>query len=197
MSEIKSALELALERTADVKSDKSRLEAHEARQTGMRLAGRFLDDPSIDAAKELKSLDGTKRTSAREGFSHVLLSHLALPTQESDIQRLATVQKGLHAVVRDGHLVDGLMEQVIQYLQQYLDTKKQLIERLREQFEPRMRQKEQQIAQQTGRRVQLDPANDPEFAQALNDNVQRLQSQYAQVIEQAKEQFDQLLDSSK
>ncbi|MFW5718125.1 MAG: DUF6657 family protein, partial [Spirochaetota bacterium] len=82
-------------------------------------------------------------------------------------------------------------------MQQYLDTKNQLTERLRQQYEPRLRQKEEQIAQQTGRQVRLDPANDPEFAQALNENLQRLQGQYAQVIDQAKEQFDQLFSASK
>jgi hypothetical protein len=196
MSEIKSALELALERTADVKSDKSRVEAHEARQTGMRLAGRFLDDPSLDVKSEINRLDEGRRAPTRDGFYHVLTSHLALPVQESDINRLRAVQSGIQRVVRDPALVEGLMDQVVQYLQQYLDTKNQLTERLREQFEPRLRQKEQQIAQQTGRQVRLDPANDPEFAKALSENLQRLQQQYEQVIVQAKEQLDQLFSAS-
>jgi hypothetical protein len=197
MSEIKSALELALEKTADVKSDKSKVEAHEARQTGMRLAGRFLEDAGVDVGKEIKQLERQRRSAAKEGFYQVMLSHLALPGQESDVQRLQTVQKGLSAIVRDRHSVEGLMEQVIQYLQQYLDTKNQLTERLREQFEPRLRQKEQQIAQQTGQRVRLDPANDPEFVEALNQNLQRLRSQYGQVVDQAKEQLDQLFAESR
>ena len=196
MSEIKSALELALERTADVKSDRSSLEAHEARQVGMRLAGKFLENPSTDPAREIKQLDKPKQRPTKEGFYQVMVSHLALPGQESDVQRLQTVQRGLQAVIRDRRLVEGLMEQVTQYLQQYLDTKNQLTERLRQQFEPRLRQKEQQIAEQTGRRVRLDPANDAEFVQALNQNLQRLQAQYAQVIDQAKEQLDQLLSAS-
>ncbi|MFW6313475.1 MAG: DUF6657 family protein [Spirochaetota bacterium] len=197
MSEIKSALELALEKTAEVKSDKSSVEAHDARQQGMRLAGRFLDDPTLDIEREIKKMEKPRRRSAREGFYQVLLSHLALPGQDSDIQRLGVVQSGLKEVVRDKNLVDGLMEQVMQYLQQYLDTKNQLTERLREQFEPRMRQKEQQIAQQTGRPVRLDPANDPEFAEALNANIQQLRSQYGQVIDQAKQQLDRLFAESK
>ena len=57
-----------------------------------------------------------------------------------------------------------------------------------------MREKEQQIAQQTGRRVKLDPASDPEFAKVLNQNLQRLQQQYSQVVEQAREQLSGLFD---
>lgn len=192
MSEIKSALELALERTADVKSDKSKLDAHESRQAGMRLAGKYLEDPSLNVAKELKHVDREKRDATRAGFYQVMLSHLALPGQESDLERLKLVDRGLQQVIRDSRMVEGLMDQVVQYMQQYLDTKNQLVERLRERFEPRLRQKEQQLAQQTGRQVRLDPANDPEFAQALNQNITQLQDQYGQVVDQAKEQLDEL-----
>lgn len=196
MSEIKSALELALERTADVKGDKSSLEAHEAKQEGMRLAGKFMEDAGVDVAAAIKRVDRPRRAATRAGFFQVMMSHLALPSQESDLLRLQSVQNGIKTVVREGRLVDGLMDQVVQYLQQYLDTKNQLTERLREQFEPRLRQKEQQIAAQTGRTVRLDPANDPEFAQALNQNLQQLQAQYGQVVEQAKEQLEGLFAQS-
>lgn len=196
MSEIKSALELALERTADVKSDKSRLEAHEAKQVGMRLAGKFLEDQSVDVARELKQLDRGKQAAAREGFYQIMISHLTLPTQQSDLQRVRIAHAGLSQVIRDAGLLDGLMDQVMQYLEQYLETKNQLTERLRQQYEPRIRQKEEQIAAQTGRRVRLDPANDPEFANALNQNIQHLQSQYGQVIDQAREQLDRLIGAS-
>ena len=192
MSEIKSALELALERTADVKSDKSSLEAHESKQTGMKLAGKFLDEPGTDVAGEIKKADRSRQAAIKEGFFQVMMSHLALPSQESDVSRLQTIQAGIKAVVRDQGMVDGLMDQVIQYLNQFLDTKVQLTERLREQFEPRLRQKEQQIAAQTGRPVRLEPENDPEFAQALAQNLQQLQAQYGQVVDQAKEQLEAL-----
>ena len=193
MGEIKSALELALERTADVKSDRSRVDAYEARQAGMKLAGRFLSDPQVDVKRALKDA-GDQRKATSEGFFQVMLSHLALPTQETDLQRLAQVQAGLEQVIPNTNTVTVIMEQVAQLLQQFLDTRNQFTEKLRQQFEPRLREKEQQIAQQTGRRVKLDPASDPEFAKVLNQNLQRLQQQYSQVVEQAREQLSGLFD---
>lgn len=192
MAEIKSALELALERTADVEGDRSKLEAHDAKQRGMRIAGRFLDDPSIDIKAELKKENKPARPAVRDGIFQVLLSQLALPSQASDLDRLQPVQKGLSSVIRESHVVEDLMSQVTQLLQQYLDNKNQLTEALRQQFEPRMRQKEEQLAQQTGRRMKLDPSADPEFAKALSQNMHRLQSQYGAVVEQAKEQLQSL-----
>jgi uncharacterized membrane protein YheB (UPF0754 family) len=188
MSEIKSALELALERTADVKSDKAAIDAHETKQLGMKLAGKLMDEPATDVKSELKKLDKQRREWALEGYQSVLVSHLALPTQEADLERLRTVGKGLAAVARDANAVSAVMEQVEQLLQQYLDNKTQLVESLRQQFEPRLRQKEQELARQTGQQIKLDPASDPEFAKALSENMRRLQTQYNQVIDQARDQ---------
>ena len=193
MSEIKSALEMALERTADVKSDRSLIEAHETRQLGMKLAGTLADKPDTDVKAVFDKMDREKRKWAREGFISVVLSHLSLPAQENDLQRLRTVTKGLEAVAQDKSAVVAVMEQVEQLLQQYLDNKGQLVESLRQQFEPRLRQKEQEIAKQTGSPVKLDPVNDPEFGKALAQNMQRLQAQYNQVIAQAREQLKSYL----
>ena len=197
MGEIKSALELALERTAEVKGDKSKIELHEARQAGMKLAGKFMDDPSVDLKREIKNVDRAQQTGVREGCFQVLLSHLALPSQDAELGRLDKVAKGLEQLISDRRIVADLMGQVTQLLQQYVDTKGRLIESLRQQFEPRMRQKEAQIAQQTGRSVKIDPSNDPEFAQALSANMDRLRSQYAEVIKQAKEQLQELFAESR
>ncbi|MFP4375531.1 MAG: DUF6657 family protein [Spirochaetales bacterium] len=194
MGEIKSALELALERTAGVAGDKSKLEAHEAKQRGMRIAGKFLEDQGVDLKAELHKEEKPQRRAVRDGIFQVLLSQLALPGQAADLDRLQPVQKGLVSIIRERGVVEDLMGQVSQLLQQYLDNKNQLTEALRQQFEPRMRQKEEQIAQQTGRRMKLDPSTDPEFAKALNQNMQRLQSQYGAVIQQAKEQLQSLYD---
>ncbi len=193
MSEIKSALEMALERTADVKSDRTKIEAHEAKQEGMKLAGRLMDNPKVDVKAELHKLPREKRSAAREGFISVLMSQLALPTQESDLERLRSAAKGFGSVAKDSSMVDSVMGQVEQLLQQYLDQKNHLVETLRQQFEPRLRQQEEEIARQTGQRVKLDPSNSPEFAKALSQNLQRLQSQYNQVIDQAREQLKQIL----
>jgi hypothetical protein len=194
MAEIKSALELALERTASVASDKTKLVAHEAKQTGMRLAGQFMENPEQDLKRNLKSLEKEQRASARQGAFQVLLSHVALPTQEEDLSKLPTVEKGLTHLIRQKDIVENLMSQVSQLLQQYIDTRNQVVEQLRQQFEPRMRQKEEQLAQQTGRRTKLDPSSDPEFVQALEQNNDHLRQQYGAVIKQAKEQLTVLFE---
>ena len=57
MAMIKSALEIALERTKDLKADPKALAATEARQEGKRLAGEYLADPAeIDFPARFSSI---------------------------------------------------------------------------------------------------------------------------------------------
>lgn len=195
MAEIKTALELALERTAEVKGDKSKIEAHEAKQLGMKLAGKLMD--GVDVKSEFSDVARERQSSMRDGFFQVLMSKLNLPTQESDLNRLKTVVSGLELLIKDRRSVAHLIDQIEQLLHQYLDSKNQLVETLRKQFEPRTRQREQELSKQLGGPVKLDPASDPDFAKALGTNMQQLQDQYAQVIEQAREQFRTLFQSQK
>ena len=57
----------------------------------------------------------------------------------------------------------------------------------------RGREKEQQLAQQTGRAVQLTPDQDPEFLKVLTDEIGRLESQYADVLKQGKDEIRRLI----
>ena len=45
MGKIKSALELALERTESIKGDRSSIDQFEAKQRGKKLANAFLENP--------------------------------------------------------------------------------------------------------------------------------------------------------
>lgn len=194
MSEIKSALELALERTKDVKSDKESVRAHEMKQEGKRLVTKLMEDPSLDLKKAVKEYPAKDQKAVRDGFFEILLANLSLPTEKSDLQKLAPLKKGFEYATGDRRNVNYLFDQLEQLLGQFLDTKQQLIEHLRNQFSQRIREKEEQASKQMGTQVRIDPASDPEFARALNQNLGNLQNQYSGVIDQVKEQLRTLYD---
>jgi trans-2-enoyl-CoA reductase len=187
MSEIKSAWEIALERTRDVKSDKQSIVAHETRQEGQRLASAFLQEEVADLAKELKKYSGDRAGWVREGVYNVAEANLVLPTEGSQAsQLLPKVEKLLHAVIKDKRHVSALVQQLQQFFQQYEADRENLRQQLTQQYEPRLRQKEQELAQQVGSQVKLDPMSDPEFAKALRQHMGRLEEQYQSVLTQAK-----------
>lgn len=192
MSEIKSALELALERTADVKGDHASLEAHENRQEGRRVLSKYIEDPSMDLKKALKSYDGKRRKQIRRGLFDALLGNITLPGDQQAIERIKVLGPAFESVLDDKKSVSSIFDQILQLFSQYLRDRQQLIEQLRQQFEGRLKQKEDELARQTGQRMRLDPSQDPEFSQALQQHLQQLQAQYTQVVDQAREQLESL-----
>ncbi len=192
MSEIKSAFELALERTANVKGDRESLEAHENRQEGRRIVSQFLEDPSIDLKEKLNSYDEKRRKQVRRGVFDALLGNLTLPKDQQALERIQSLAPAFEVIIGDKKAVDQVYDQVVQLFSQYLRDSQQLVEQLRQQFEGRMRQKEDELAKQTGQRIRLDPSQDPEFSQTLQQYQQQMQAQYTQVVDQAKEQLESL-----
>ena len=194
MGEIKSALELALEKTKDVKSDPKTVDAHEHRNAGKRLATRLQEESEFDLKKELKQYSGERRGWVEEGFFQVVLAAISLPTSEEELERLATLHDGLTAVLGKGKDLEYLFQQVHGLFKQYLDNRQQLIEQIRNQYAQRMRQREQELSRQYGSQVQMDPASDPEFSKALQDNLGRLQEQYQGVLEQVREELTRMFE---
>lgn len=194
MGEIKSALELALEKTRNVKSDPKTVEAHEHRNVGKRLATRLQEESDFDLKKELKQYSAERRNWVEEGFFQVVLAAISLPTAEEELERLNTLRDGLTVVLGKGKDLDYLFQQVHGLFKQYLDNRQQLIEQIRSQYAQRMRQREQELSRQYGTQVQMDPASDPEFSKTLQDNLGRLQEQYQGVLEQVRDELSRMFE---
>lgn len=189
MGEIKSALELALERTKDIKGDPEALARYEAKQDGKRLLAKLQEEPEFDVKKAIKGVPKDRRQWVREGLFEVLLTSLNLPTDQGDLDRLDAVERGLGGLIDDRRSLSHLMEQVRGLFKQYLDNREQLIESIRSQYEGRVREREQQLAQQYGRQVRLDPSSDPEYQKAVHHHLGQLKSQYDQVVTQVRDQL--------
>jgi len=196
MSEIKSALELALERTESVKGDKRSLQMHESKQAGKSLVVKVLDEPGFDAGAKLTEWTGDKAQWARDGFLEALKMNIRLPNEEAEVERILRVKDGLNFLIKDTKRVNSLFEQLEQLLRQYLQNKNEMVERLREQFAGHLRRKEQELAEQTGRQVKIDPAQDPEFSQYLRQNMNHLQTQYHEVLKHVNDEVDKLYQKS-
>jgi hypothetical protein len=196
MARIKSALELALERTQDVQSDRSKLDEYEEKQRGRRVYAQLTENPELDIRKALQEASAKNPRWAEEGFFDALLANITLPNDAAETERLKLLRRGFEAIVKD-RKVGQIFEQLGQFFQQYLDNRQQLIENLRKQFEPRLRKKEDELARQTGQRVRIDPASDPEFAGALKQYLGGLQQQYGEVVDQVRAELTAMWDKKR
>ena len=187
MAFIKSALEIALEKTDGIKSDKSALAAAEGKEEGKRLASSFLQDTGIDLAGTLKNIPAERISAVKEGFFQVILANLVLPREEEDIKKLDPVAAALEILTKKKAEIGSLKSQLAGFFKQWLDDKKNLEEALLEQLGPMLKQKEAELARQLGRAMRLDPRADPDYMKAYNKNLRVLESRYASALTQAKE----------
>ncbi len=202
MAMIKSALELALERTKDIKIDEAAIEAAELKTEGKKAAGRYLEEPSaLSLGDELAKLPKDKRGSAREGMFEVLAAQLQLPSTETALERLEILAAGFSSIAGSqgaGLLggvgaaaadkrVQALFQQLGGFFKQYLEDMKNVEQAIRKQWAPRIREKERQMAARMGQDVRIDPMSDPEFAAFYKQNVSAAREQYQQALDKAKE----------
>jgi hypothetical protein len=186
MGRIKSALEIAMERTEAVKSDKSSIGLFEAKQQGKRLANDFLSgEKSLE--EELKKVSKEEQKSVRQGAFEVLVSQVNLPAVPEDLKRLERVGKGLAAIIGDRRF-SMLYQQFTQAVSGFLDEAAQYEDALKRQYGPKLRQKEEEIARRIGRQIKLDPFQDPEFVAFFNQNISALRANYESLVDQVREQ---------
>lgn len=194
MAKIKSALELALEKTADVKTDPEALHRKERQDKAKAMAGKLLDKRELDIAEELKPYEKKEQKEIRDTLLETLLKSLVLPSYPEDVNKLKTLQEALVQLMpKKEKAITEICQQIKGVFEQLMEDKNRLREALAQRYEPTLRQKEQQLAQKTGRQVRLTPEQDPEFMKYLNQNYQQIDDQYRGVLNQAAEEFRRLL----
>jgi hypothetical protein len=188
---IKSALEIAMERTESVRSDKGSIDLFEAKQRGKKLANEFLESiaggDAVSLEQEIKQTPAEQRASFRQGIFDMLVSQIVLPLSPEDEKRIEAAGKGLQAVIGDGKFT-ALCKQLSQYLSRYAAEAQQYDTALKQQYAPKLRQKEEEFARRTGQQIRLDPFQDPEFVAYYNQNMNALKANYQQIVDQVKEQ---------
>ena len=193
MGRIKSALEIALERTESVKTDKASIGLYEAKQQGKRLANAFLADPSKDLEDELKKFPKDQWESLKQGIFDVLVPQISLPAAAEDMQRVEAVGKGLRVLISDGRFAT-MYKQFIQVLSRYLGEIAHYEQAIRQQYAPKLRQKEEELSHRLGREVRLDPFQDPEFVAFYNQNLNALKANYQVAVDEVRNEAQRIWD---
>ena len=173
MAKIRSAWEIALEKTQDIQIDKDRLQREENINRARRLAGSYLNyDEDMDETRlseeysKIASLDG-----AREGIRATILQNLTL----------------------DNPMADQLMTQIVGFLKQYPEHQKQLVDQLKERFQPMMQDKAEKLRQQYGQDVPVSIERDPEFLKLAQQQLDAMRGQYEQMLGEAKARLEAML----
>ena len=195
MAMIKSALELALERTKNLKVDETALEAARIKTEGRKTAGKFLEEPeTTDIAAAVRAVADSGRERFRKSLFEVFAAQIQLPGAFFDEEKLAKIGAGLGKLAETGAAkgaasaaeLQSMVQQIAGFLKKYQDEVKRVEQAIRNQWAPRFKEKERQMAARMGQEVRLDPMADPEFAAFYKQNVEALRTNYADALERAK-----------
>jgi hypothetical protein len=199
MAMIKSALELALERTKDLKADEKALKSNAVKIEGRKAAGKFIEDgEAADLGSALSAAEPEYREVFQKAVYEVLSAQIQLPNVGYLPEKLTSIGAGLGvlalAAAPKGTAGQGadrkviaLVQQIGTFLSKYLEDMKKVEQAIRTQWAPKLRDKERQLASRMGQDVRLDPMQDPEFAAFYKQNVENLKSSYSDALEKAKE----------
>ena len=187
MGKIKSALEIAMERTETVKGDREQIAQYEAKQKGKKLANEFLEDKVESLEDEIKRTPKDEQENLKQGIFDILISRISLPARKDDLKQLEKTGLGLMAVI-GGKSFTEMAGQLVQVMSQYLDEAAQYGEAIKRQYAPKLQQKEEEIARRLGRQVKLDPFQDPEFVHFYNQHMNSLKANYQSVLDEVREE---------
>ncbi len=195
MGEIKSALEIALERTNSVKSDKTLIIKQNAEEEGKKLGARFLSDTEpidTDTLKEIIKKTGSEELPfLKKGISKILLSYLKLPVDEIENGTLNKIREGLILLSDKKKEITYIFSQIEAFFSQYIQNRQDLTESLKHQFSSRLHEKEELLKEQLGKDVHIRMEDDREYQEHLHKAVSRLKEQYSQAFAKVKEELSE------
>ena len=195
MSKIRSAWEIALEKTENIEVDRDKLRKEENMRKARSLAGSFLNGDEqmtvSDLEKQYAAIED--RNAAKEGIKLSLMQNITLSTEEDVTNRYEKLLSLASLISKGNAGVMDLMNQIISFLRQYPQHRKQLVEQLKQHFAPMLEQKAAQLKEKYGQDVPLSAENDPEFLKIAQQNLDQLAKQYEDTLKDAKEKLDALL----
>jgi hypothetical protein len=195
MGRIKSALEIAMEKTEGVRGDKASIGLFEAKQRGKRIANEFISGETGSLEEMIKKAPGEEQESIRQGCFEVLVSQITLPQVPEDVKRLEQVGKGLGAVIGSRQFT-ALYQQFSAAVNQYMDETAQYEEAIKRQYAPKLRQKEEELGRRMGRPIKLDPFQDPEFVAFYNQSMNSLKVNYEALVTQMQTEARKLFQGA-
>ncbi len=192
MAEIRSTLEMVLERAARLEAEAGdSLATEEKSQEGMRLAAQYMRGEEIDLALLLAKPEGERRLLV-QGALATLLRNITLPREGDDQAGADRAMQGMLQVGQDPQL-QAVVEEMKKILGQFLQHKEQLRGQIEEQFAQQMATTEHSMGQQTGGQVKREPDQHPQFAEEWQKVMVQLNEKYGNALDQHKTYTQQLV----
>jgi hypothetical protein len=183
MARIKSAWEIALEKTQDIEIDEAKYRSDTLEREGMALAGGYLNntDQKIDVvAAKFASYSKEDLPIVRRGMVGTILSNISLPSDDIYQMRFDRTTDLVNLVTKGDMQAMGLMQQIGDFLKQYIDAKTAFVDRMKEQIQQAMENNPEGV-------------NSAQYSQLISQNLKKMDAQYGEALENTKQSLKQIL----
>ena len=193
MGRIKSAWEIALEKTESIEVDANKIRHNANIDAIRRKAGAYLlseEDTEENTKSELMKYS---QEDLKEALGQTIINSLSLPQTEMGESKKPQRLSFLLSIALPGNTeVANFLSDVMNHMAQYPKHREQMMEQLKSQFEPMLRDKEERMRAQYGEAPHLTFENDKECREMANKYLERLQDQYQKTLDDAKEQLKEV-----
>ena len=183
MARIKSAWELAMEKTKDIEIDESKYKAGVLEKDGMALAGKYLNDAQMtdeELASKYNSYTGEELTSVKKGIVNTIFSNLGLPQDNLYEMRFERLVALVVLIADQGSQAVGSIRQIGDLFAQYIKHREDFIQRMQEQVQQAMQENPEGF-------------NSKQYTQLIQQNLKKLDAQYQGALDNAKEALKEQL----
>ena len=192
MGKIRSAWEIALEKTQDISVDKEKFKALEELENARKAIGAYLNDDDRKEEDLETVLKETPEDTKKEALRKAILGSISLNISPDDSE-IWNKLKYLASLAADNPEIPAFIDQIAAYVKQYPEHRKALVEKLKAQFAPMLEEKEQELSRKYGQEVHLSLDNDKEFIQIATQNLKQLDKQNDAANQNAKEELGAIL----
>ena len=183
MGRIKSAWEIALEKTQDIEIDEAKYRTDTLEREGMALAGGYLNntDQKLDVvAAKYASYSKDDLAIVRRGMVSTILSNISLPNDDIYQMRFDRTTDLVNVVTQGNSQALGLMQQIGDFLKQYIDAKTAFVDRMKAQIQQAMESNPEGV-------------NSSQYSQIISQNLKKMDAQYGEALDNTKQSLKQLL----
>lgn len=197
MGRIKSAWEIALEKTEGMEIDQDKIRHNTEIDRIRRTAGQYITaEEGEESAEDLKKkLSSFTPSLVREALTGTIINSMVLPQDsESAAKKTAKIRILIETAFPSDSII-SYYDQISQHLSQYPEHRDKLMEQLKAQIEPMLKEKEEAMREKYGQAVHLTIENDKESLEMVRSYLDRLTSQYQGTLDEAKERMKSLLEN--
>jgi hypothetical protein len=190
VAEIKSALELALEKAEQYgRASKEDLLEDKVKEQGRHWAVQYLKEEEVDLDKELAALPPEVQPAARLAMKKVFLRNITLPKEETVDARQQRALEGMMMTATNKKAMTRLKQELEQFWQQFLMARNTAYQQLKNRFMQSLGNYTRALEAQLKTKVSLDVDHLPEFQQEWRKFEANLLSQFEPVLEDRKQQM--------